>query len=379
MRANNPEQLQIPYGLLNGRLVTPGEAPRGLSDVRCLECCEVLVAAQGDWIRPYFRHQADSDRVCDYSGESVRHRLAKTALAERIEYALANGVELPIRWSCDCPRRTHKGNLVKVATNISLDSRRVGPFLPDIGIFDDERCRAFVEIEHTHANTPEKIAYCEDNDIGLASINISNALDPVAYVRRTPLRIVSGTCPYRIGKVCHCGEGKRPGTNECIRCLRHGGGVDVDIAGSYRHEHPRLGTWAAIVTDVDGTERLYTGQDLGEQGTLLKMLRCALLELEQDWQGTYQVRIHSANLLNSLEGKRIFADRSELVRYWQSLRNNRGSGVVQSDRIGRLVSDRPTLTRAALIAREHFRAMSRATPAGLTEGSNGGRSLTGGL
>ena len=369
MRTNYQEQLQIPYGLLNGRLVTPREAPRGLSGVRCLECDEVLVAAQGDWIRPYFRHQADSDRVCDYFGESVRHRIAKIALAERIQDALANGVELPIQWSCDCLQRAHKGNLVKAATNISLDDRRVGPYLPDIGIFDDERCRTFVEIEHAHANTSEKMAYCEDNGIGLANINVSEVWDPVVYVRRTPLPIESGICPYRIGKECLCGKDKLPGTDECMTCLRQRVGIDVDIAGSYRHEHPRLGTWAAIVTDADGSERSYTGQDLGDQGTLLKMLRCALLELEQDWQGTYQVRIHSAaNPMSSLEGKRIFAGRSELVRYWRSHRNNRGKGAVQSDRIGRLISDRPTLTRVTRIAQDHFRAIRRASPVELHEG-----------
>ncbi len=363
MYSNYQEPLQIPYGLLNGRLVTPIEEPRGLSVVKCLECDEPLVAEKGDWVRPYFRHQSDSDRVCDYSGESVRHRLAKAALAERIQHALANGVELPIRWSCDCPQRAHKGNLVRVATSISLDDRRVGPYLPDIGIFDDERCRAFVEIEHTHANTLEKVAYCEDNDIGLATIVIRNVLDPVAHVRQTPLPLESSNiCPYRLGEVCHCGGKKPSQTDECIRCLRLQRGIDIDIAGSYRIILPRFGAWTAIVTDADGSESLYTDQDLGDQDTLLKMLRSALLELEQDWQGAYRVRIHStADLKNSLEGKRIFADRSELIRYWRSLKNNRGSGVVQSDRIGRLVSDRPSLSRAAKIAKDRFQTMSRAS------------------
>ena len=328
-----------------------------MSDVRCLECDEVLVAAQGDKVRPYFRHLSDIDRVCDYSGESVRHRLAKIALAKRIQHALTDGVELLIEWSCDCPRQAHTGNLVKAATNFSLDDKRVGPYLPDIGIFDDECCRTFVEIEHTHANTPGKIAYCEEEGIGLASINIRDTSDPVTHIRQTPLPIESGICPYRLGKVCHCGEDKPPRTDQCIRCLRNGSGIDVDIAGSYRHKHPRLGTWAAIVTDVDGSENSYTGQDIGGQGSLLKMLRRALVGLEQDWQGTYQVRIHSsANPLRSLEGKRIFAERSELIRYWRSLRNNRGKGAIQSDRIGRLVTDRPTLTRVMQIAQDHFQS-----------------------
>ena len=360
MNADSQTPLQIPYGELHGQLVAPDEAPRGLSDVRCLECGEALVAAQGDTIRPYFRHQSGIDHLCDYGGESIRHRLAKMALASRIRQALSDAVKLPIKWPCDCPKGRHTGNLMKGATSISVDDRRVGPFMPDIGIFDYDRCRVFVEIVQSHANTDDKVAYCKDNGISLVTITISQELDPVALVRRTPLIIECNVCSYRLGSVCHCGGDKLTKTDECISCLRSKRGIDIDIAGSYRAQQPRLGTWVAIVTDADGKELQYTGQDTGSESSQTKMLRGALAELEQNWKGTYQVRLHSlGELMETGQAKQIFAGRSIFNRHWRSIKDNGGKGNPQPERVGRLVEDRPTLARAVHIAQNQLRANSR--------------------
>ena len=85
------------------------------------------------------------------------------------------------------------------------------------------------------------------------------------------------------------------------------------------------------------------------------MLRGALLELEQGWQGTYEVRIHSTDkLLGSTEGMKIFSGRSQSTEYWLSHRDNGGKGRFQPERVGRLVTDRPKLVRARQMARGHF-------------------------
>ena len=349
-------RLLIPYGLLRGKLVTPTEAPRGLSGAVCIECSGNLIAAKGDTIPPYFRHEPSNERICDYSSESVRHWLAKTALAERLEQAIAKGSEIPIQWSCNCPRRRHTGNLARIATRISVDDEQVGPYLPDIGIFDQEdRCRVFVEIEFTHSNSPEKIAYCKAEDISMVTVDIRLVTDPVAFVRRTPLSVGNTTCLYLAGTTCHCGKKKLAKSNECVGCSRLNNGIDIDIAGSYRYIPSRSGAWAAILTDANGEEFQYSGQDFGKQGSQLQMLRSALVELEQSWQGGYPVRIHSKeHLLGSLEGKKLFAGRATEIRYWYSTKDNGGTGEFQPDRVGRLVSNRPKLARAGQIARELF-------------------------
>ena len=344
--------LQIPYGFLHGKLVAPHEAPRGLSDVICIECEGALVAAQGDIVRPYFRHESGID-LCDYAGESMRHRLTKIALAERMKRALSEGSELPIVWRCSCAKDKHTGNLLKGATHISVDDRKVGPFMPDIGIFEDNRCRAFVEIEQSHANTDEKIAYCEGHNISLVNIDIRLDSDPVAFVRQTPLSIGYNRCLHRLGRICYCGDSKLPGSDLCTKCLRRRNGIGIDIAGSYRIQQPRFGTWAATVTGADGKEWEYTGRDTSSEGTLAKMLRGALVELGKVWKGTYEVRIDSTNApLSSQEARPTFSGRVVPNRYWNSIKDSLGHP--QPERRGRLVADRPTLQRAIQSARHEF-------------------------
>ena len=340
---------------MNGKLVTPDKAPRGLSNVRCLDCGDILIAAQGDWVRPYFRHNSGIEGMCDYAGEGVRHRLGKYALAERMEQALVDKAELTIKWRCDCHEKRHIGNLMKVATRISLDNEKVGQFIPDIGVFDEYRCRAFVEIEETHANTPEKKAFCEAEEIVIANICIRDVADPVEFVRRTPLTIESDLCHYRLGMVCRCGKPKPSKTKGCIECLRLEYGIDIDIAGSYRYKQPRFGAWAAVVTDADGTIRSYTGQDDNSEGSQVKMLRGALSRIDKDWKGRYEVRVHSAtDIGNALDDKRVFTNRSKFIRYWRSLKNNKGTGSIEPERFGRLVVDRPILGRVVRNARQEF-------------------------
>ena len=352
--------LQFPYGLLNGRLVIPEEAPRGLSDVVCLDCEEPLVAAQGDVIRPYFRHHSGIDDWCNYGGEGVRHRLAKIALAERIQQAISDSVEVPIEWLCQqpvCPPGKHSGNLIKDATSISVDDRQVGPYMPDIGIFAGERCRVFVEVEQSHANTDDKIAYCETNGISLVTVDIRDCDDPVARVRLTPLPVSCSVCLYLLGRICKCGERKPPAAWECINCLRNKRGIDIDIAGSYKIQDPCFGAWVAIVTDVDGKEWLYQDLDMTRNGSQIKMLRGALVKLEKIWNGHYQVRVNAVNDLTSAQSaKRIFAGRVVPNRYWLSIKDNAGKGKPQRERLGRLVKDRPQLARATRMARDKFRS-----------------------
>ena len=353
--------LQIPYGMHNGKIVTPEEAPHGLSEVTCLECDELLIAAQGKQIRPYFRHQSDTLQTCSYAGEGIRHRLAKLALAERMRGAINGGTALPVNWRCDCPQKHHSGNLVKVASSIRIDDTRVGPYQPDIAIFDDIRCRTFVEIEQTHASTDAKLHYCVVNDIAMATIVIREVLDPVALVRQTPLQIESSVCPYRLDRVCHCGRDKPAKTYECIACLRRRNGIDVDIAGSYSGIEPRMGTWAAIVTDADGGEYTYRGESTTDQSSMLKMLRGALLKLEHIWYGTYEVRVHSPQLsMGSQEGEGIFVGRAKSIRYWRYLKDSKGTGKLQTERVGHLVTDRPTLDQAAKLAHDQLQLEKRA-------------------
>ena len=350
--------LQIPYGLLGARIVSPNEVPRGLSGATCLVCSEELVSAQGEQVRPYFRHQSGVDRLCNYGGESIRHLLAKLALADRLRIAISEGADLPIIWRCNCVQKQHLGNLVRVATRISIDDEYVGPFLPDIGIFDDSRCRTFVEIEQTHANEPAKITYCRLNRIGLATVDISNPVlvpDPVAFVRLTPLKIKSDVRLYSSADTCRCGEEKLSGHDQCVGCLRDRLGIDIDISGSYRTHKPRLGTWAAIVTDADGTAATFSGEDTDPDSSQRRMLRRALRGLEQAWPGSYEVRIHSLDSpLNSRDGRRVFEGRAKPIRYWRSIRSNLGTGVPRLDRLGKLISDRKQLLRTSQLAKHSF-------------------------
>ena len=247
------------------------------------------------------------DHLCDYSGETVKHRLAKITLAQRLRQAIHNKEEVNFQWTCHCHNGYHEGNLIKSAISITADDKKVGPFLPDIGIFDESTCRVFLEIHVTHDNSQEKINYCKAEGISLVTIDLTRTSDPVDFVSKTPLSAKSDVCLYYLGSKCKCSGRKPAQTNGCINCLRKQRGIEIDIAGSHRTKSPQQGTWAAIVTDADGTETTYASPHLEHVRNLPLMLRQALLNIAKDWPGTYTVRVHStSSLVNSSTGRRIF-------------------------------------------------------------------------
>ena len=310
------ESVLIPYGLLNDRLVTPEEAPRGLSNVTCLQCDGLLIAAQGEIVRPYFRHQSGVDHLCDYTGETVKHKLAKITLAGRLRKAISDKEEVTFQWTCRCHNGYHEGNLVKSAISITADDKKVGLFLPDIGIFDESKCRVFLEIHVTHNNSQEKIDYCKAKGISLVTIDLARTSDPVDFVRKSPLPAKSDVCLYYLGSKCKC-RGRKPAkTDSCINCLRKQRGIDIDIAGSHRTISPRIGTWAAIVTDADGTQTTYASTHLEHVSNLPLMLRRALLTIAKEWQSAYTVRVHStSSLVESRSGRHIFRLKAKQYTY----------------------------------------------------------------
>lgn len=163
--------IQLPYGMKDGELVSIDNVERGLScGCICPECKTQLVANKGVKKTHYFSHY----RKSDCNGESLLHYLAKIVFAKRIESAIEEKLEIPIEWECQrCESlSSHKGNLVKVAKRVELEVS-VGTCRPDIVLYaGDGRVLAFIEIVVSHFPEEYVFQYCKKNNISLLVIKI---------------------------------------------------------------------------------------------------------------------------------------------------------------------------------------------------------------
>ena len=128
------------------------------------------MARKGEQKAHYFAHYCKAE--CN--GESLLHYISKNLLTNRIANAIRNKTPIPIQWSCDICQQLHKGNLVKIASNVS-NEEKVGPCRPYIILRDDQnQIIAFIEIVVSHSPENYVFRYSYKNNIKIIVLKISN-------------------------------------------------------------------------------------------------------------------------------------------------------------------------------------------------------------
>ena len=160
--------LQFPYGidLATGRMVTPDMVPRGAAcGCVCTGCSGPLIAAQGDIVRPYFRHAVDgADGRCNYSPESDAHRWAKQIILDA-GYITVPRLTANYRGNHRVVSEARRIVFTSAASEVRLDDARQ----PDI-LAQTEAGPLAIEIWVAHRVEPDKrLAFAMR---GLAAIEI---------------------------------------------------------------------------------------------------------------------------------------------------------------------------------------------------------------
>ena len=187
----------VPLGLRGGRLVEIEEVARGRAcNSVCPGCLRPLIARQGGMNRWHFAHDSDSD--CVPGGESWLHNTSKYALKERADTAIRDHVVLPFSWNCSHCRKSHSGNLVRVAARVGVEEQSLGSYRPDLTIYDSEgRPRIALEIAVTHSSETLKLLEARALNLPLFEIEVRHPADLDRLRRSSPLRfdLAEATCP----------------------------------------------------------------------------------------------------------------------------------------------------------------------------------------
>ena len=190
------QQVNLPYGLLDGRLVHVEDVQTGLaSGCVCPGCGARLVAKNAGEIREHhFSHSTGSESC----GEGWLHATAKLLLAERFRLAISSSDPVPIEYSCFVCPCTHPGNIIK-----GVDSVNVEEVITEAGIRPDILLRGtypkVIEIVHTHMPEDPVLAFAKKESMPLVIIRVGCAAD-LESIRNEPLVPEIRNGP----KVCLC-------------------------------------------------------------------------------------------------------------------------------------------------------------------------------
>lgn len=169
--------LRIPFASREGKLVHVSEVEPGFrNDCFCPACGRPLVAKKGNIKVHHFAH--DGDHPCN--GETILHLLAKQLLKERIESALSAGRPVPIRWKCDRCENEHRGNLLKRAKAVLLETAFEGK-VPDLTLIgDDNDACAVIEVIVTHSPEPDAQKIYAAHKIPVVEFHVESVADLIA-------------------------------------------------------------------------------------------------------------------------------------------------------------------------------------------------------
>ena len=212
-------EFKVPYGKLDGRIVSIDDVPRKTRGVKCPGCEAELVVRKGDERRHHFAHPS-AGNGCGGGGEGYLHETVKLLMAERIRGAMEDEAPVRIKWSCKKTKCSHEDDILCKweLTNIRVEKRLPkGNIKPDITLMAGDKPKALVEVVDAHE--PEQPVI----DTGLPVLEVhayERALDelanreipiPVAFMHNLP-------CPDPI--CVHCGRRASVGC-DTIRTASH--------------------------------------------------------------------------------------------------------------------------------------------------------------
>lgn len=151
------------------------DRPTAICPVNNCGCEMVLVLPLSDDRQPHFRHKSNS--IGEHSTESLWHYGVKFHLADQLQ----KGAKIQFDWKCksDSCRRNHQlPPLLKKSPNyIDIDKKKLGKFLPDITLYDDNQPLAAIEIENTHESSDEKINFYDSSKLPWFELSVQSQND----------------------------------------------------------------------------------------------------------------------------------------------------------------------------------------------------------
>ena len=211
--------LLILYALnSSGNIVHVDAVPRGkYCGCVCPACEAPLVARKGEVKAHHFAH-ANNQPAC----ESALHATAKLMLFQRIQRAIEQGDNLPLRYDCPICECWHDVNLLGKAQAVYLETEiPEADIRPDILLSSaDGQPRVLIEMVYKHSPDPPVLAFVNRKNVGLLEFVIENA-DDLDLLEKTPLvprRMTVMQCPCP--SCSHCSERCCPhkGHRYCKRC-----------------------------------------------------------------------------------------------------------------------------------------------------------------
>jgi hypothetical protein len=206
------------FALINGRLAFIGDyrhlvgnykdRPKAFCPVKgCGNEMELVLTKDENIRRSHFRHKQLN---AEHSPETLWHYGTKYHLA----YQLKNGAKIKLKWKCQsgiCKSNEPLPALLsKKLTDIDIDERKIGIYLPDITLYHQDLPLAVIEVFNTHISTDEKLKYYDEIQLPWFEIKVQSQKDYEAIVAWSGGEglqpFISRACyPEILPKICpHC-------------------------------------------------------------------------------------------------------------------------------------------------------------------------------
>jgi hypothetical protein len=236
--------MHVPYALLHdGTRVLPSRALRervhceGL-DLFCPgpECRakkQRLILRSGEKIRPHFAHFSKSGAASACSGgEGAKHMACKLWVRDNI-----TNPALTIHATCTtCPRACTVFQGGDGAT--AKEEQRVGKYLIDVlARRGDETF--YLEVHHTHACTPEKVAFLNKQDGHIVEFHAEDASTTTNFHTTRLTRATCSVCK-EYARAQHCAHPACGELNAAAKFLRVGGGASMQYFCTEHEPYGRL-------------------------------------------------------------------------------------------------------------------------------------------
>ena len=173
-------EVNLPWGLQiqTQSMVHVSQAPNGkASECICPACNTPLIARnQGKINAPHFAHFYPTDQPGTCEGQL--HETAKRLLHQRIQVALAESTNIPIKWACEHCSCEHGGDLLKgVETAHMEEVIRDAKVRPDIHLRRDDQPITLLEIVDTHRPEEPVHQFARDTNAPLLIFTVGRPED----------------------------------------------------------------------------------------------------------------------------------------------------------------------------------------------------------
>ena len=269
-------EVLLPYGVLDGKLVSVDEVRDGLAcSCTCPACHQALIARQGTRKVHHFAHA--SGTTCPHAAQTAAHILAKGILAQELHMVVPTAY----------PMKTTTRFVAFPEHNVAFTSvvleQRLSSIVPDVVATVEDGTQLIVEIRVKHAVDDGKL----DKICGLGISAIEVAIDAADFYDTDRLRQhLLGSPSGKHWLYSSAAEQERQrlfGTAQKIPIVCHGYAIHTAWCPMCEREY-RGESYANVVDDCIGCDYLLTIGD--DNGTIEGEVWCLAPRPHEDREET---------------------------------------------------------------------------------------------